>query len=68
VETIVDRARNTLDFLESCTPGYYNNEGQPSKRAAQNTSYGGGPIEYFRILADWRADGSFPGLDLLPRR
>jgi cyclohexanone monooxygenase len=64
VETIVSQARNTLDFLESCTPGYYNNEGQPRERAAQNAFYGGGPIEYFQILADWRADGSFPGLEL----
>ena len=64
VQQVIDKSRVSLPFLESCTPGYYNNEGQPKKRAAQNSSYGGGSIEYFQILADWRADGSFPGLDM----
>jgi len=64
VQTVIDKSRISLPFLESCTPGYYNNEGQPKKRAAQNSTYGGGSIEYFQILADWRAEGSFAGLEL----
>jgi cyclohexanone monooxygenase len=64
VATVIDKARISLPFLESCTPGYYNNEGQPEKRAAQNSTYGGGSIEYFQILADWRNAGTFPGLEL----
>jgi cation diffusion facilitator CzcD-associated flavoprotein CzcO len=64
VRTVIDKSRISLPFLESCTPGYYNNEGQPEKRAAQNSTYGGGSIEYFQILADWRTDGSMPGLQL----
>jgi cyclohexanone monooxygenase len=64
VETVIDKSRISLPFLESCTPGYYNNEGQPEKRAAQNSTYGGGSIAYFEILADWRSDGSMPGLQL----
>jgi cyclohexanone monooxygenase len=68
VDTIIEKSRVSLPFLESCTPGYYNNEGQPEKRAAQNSTYGGGPIEYFQILADWRADGSFPGVEMRTER
>lgn len=64
VQTVIQKARDTLALLESCTPGYYNNEGQPEKRAAQNSTYGGGSIEYFQILAEWRSDGSFPGLQM----
>lgn len=64
VQQVIDKARVSLPFLESCTPGYYNNEGQPEKRAAQNSTYGGGSIEYFQILADWRAEGTLPGLQL----
>lgn len=64
VDTIVEKARISLPFLESCTPGYYNNEGQPEKRAAQNSTYGGGSIEYFRLLSEWRDDGGFPGVDM----
>jgi len=65
VQKVVEKSRISLPFLESCTPGYYNNEGQPEKRAAQNSTYGGGSIEYFQILADWRAAGSFPGLEVV---
>lgn len=64
VQQVIDKARFSMPFLESCTPGYYNNEGQPEQRAAQNSSYGGGSIEYFQILSDWRSDGSLPGLQL----
>ena len=64
VATIIDKARNNQAYLEACTPGYYNNEGKPYLANAQNTNYGGGPIEYFRILADWRASGDLPGLEV----
>jgi cyclohexanone monooxygenase len=46
-----------------CTPGYYNNEGRPSPRAAQGAPYGGGSIKFFRILEEWRAAGTFDGLE-----
>ncbi len=64
IDTIVSKARQSASFLESCTPGYYNNEGQPSDRAAQNTSYGGGAIAFFDILRRWREQGDFDGLSL----
>ncbi|MFK7918483.1 MAG: flavin-containing monooxygenase [Ilumatobacter sp.] len=64
IEEILASARNSAAFQESCTPGYYNNEGQPSQRAAQNGSYGRGAIAFFRILDSWRAAGDFDGLRL----
>jgi cyclohexanone monooxygenase len=64
VQTIIGKSRMRLDFLEECTPGYYNNEGKPAERSGQNAPYGGGPIEYFGILHQWRADGSFAGLEM----
>jgi cyclohexanone monooxygenase len=64
VRTILAKARLRLDFLEQCTPGYYNNEGKPAERSGQNAPYGGGPIEYFGILHEWRVDGSFAGLEI----
>jgi hypothetical protein len=51
-------------FLEECTPGYYNNEGKLSELAAQNGFYGGGSEEFFRILREWRASGELSGLEL----
>jgi cyclohexanone monooxygenase len=64
VETILRLAGRGREFLESCTPGYYNNEGKLSDRAAQNGFFGGGSVEFFRILREWRAQGELAGLEL----
>jgi cyclohexanone monooxygenase len=64
VDTVVRLARVGRQFLEECTPGYYNNEGKLSERAAQNGFFGGGSIEFFRILRDWRAEGGLKGFEI----
>ena len=64
VDTIIEKAALNEKFLESCTPGYYNNEGKPADRTAQNASYGGGSDAYFAILDKWRETGELPGLQL----
>ena len=51
-------------YLEECTPGYYNNEGQPSEAAIRNGFYGAGSVAFIKILEDWRAKGDLPGLEL----
>ncbi len=45
-----------------CTPGYYNNEGQEHPHAAQSAPYGPGSISFFELLAKWRAEGTFEGM------
>jgi cyclohexanone monooxygenase len=62
VQTIISMARMGLEFLEQCTPGYYNNEGKPAERSGQNGFYGGGSEAFFAILRNWRATGTLPGL------
>ena len=63
VDTIKRMSRVSLRFLEECTPGYYNNEGNPSATIGFTAgSYGGGPIEFFRILQEWRDEGTLAGL------
>ena len=57
VETILELAQNNQQFLEACTPGYYNNEGRPGERSQRNGFYGAGPIAFVKLLEDWRADG-----------
>jgi cation diffusion facilitator CzcD-associated flavoprotein CzcO len=64
VETIISLARPGREFLESCTPGYYNNEGKPGERSGQNGPFGGGPVAFVKILEDWRAEGELSGLEL----
>jgi cation diffusion facilitator CzcD-associated flavoprotein CzcO len=63
VETIVARSTISADFAEQCTPGYYNNEGQPSAASRQNGFFFGGPMEFVEILEQWRADGTMPGFE-----
>jgi cyclohexanone monooxygenase len=64
VDTVLRLAGLGREFLESCTPGYYNNEGKLSERAAQNGFFGGGSIAFFEILRQWREEGGLKGLVL----
>lgn len=64
LDTVIKAAVFNKRFLEECTPGYYNNEGQPSEAAIRNGSFGGGSIAFIKILEDWRAKGDMPGLEL----
>jgi cation diffusion facilitator CzcD-associated flavoprotein CzcO len=64
VQTIISLARFGQDFLENCTPGYYNNEGKPTERSVQNGFYGGGSVAFFKLLRDWRDAGGLAGLEL----
>ena len=64
VRTIVSLARFSRDFLESCTPGYYNNEGKVSELAAQNGFFGGGSPAFFSLMKSWRESGELKGLEL----
>ncbi|MGI9576977.1 MAG: flavin-containing monooxygenase, partial [Microthrixaceae bacterium] len=47
-----------------CTPGYYNNEGQPlGRRERLNAAgYPQGPVAYFNYIHRWRTKGNFDGL------
>ena len=64
VEEIVSLSRFNEAFLESCTPGYYNNEGQPNPKSIQNSSYGKGPNPFFAKMQAWRDEGDLQGLTL----
>jgi len=48
---------------DPCTPGYYNNEGQPKKNGRYYRAYGGGPTRYFKKLTEWRNSGDYEGLN-----
>ena len=63
-DTIVKGTAIRGDFFKECTPGYYNNEGKPSKIGARNATYGFGSPAFIKILTDWRAAGNLDGLDI----
>ena len=47
-----------------CTPGYYNNEGQPlPEEAGAYVGHPGGAMAYFRYIEQWRDSGQFEGLE-----
>lgn len=51
------------DFLYTCTPGYYNNEGDvENENRFGSTQFLAGPLAFFGMLADWRDEGSMAGL------
>jgi len=65
VQTILDKGvRGGIIGDETCTPGYYNNEGKPRAHFEQMVSYGDGPIPFFNLLAKWRDAGEFAGLTI----
>ena len=64
MKTILSLAILREKFAAECTPGYYNNEGQPAPAAVQNGFYGAGPIAFVKVLEDWRADGTLAGLEV----
>jgi cyclohexanone monooxygenase len=67
VATIRRLAGGHEQFYAECTPGYYNNEGKGVKdNGFLAGQYGGGPEEFFKLLADWRDDGGLPGLAITP--
>ena len=46
-----------------CTPGYYNNEGQPGGAGAELfVGYPAGAMAYFQYIDQWRSSGEFEGL------
>ena len=64
VDTIVSLSRMNQQFLEACTPGYYNNEGKPAESSVKNGSYGAGSVAFIKVLEAWRAAGDLAGLEL----
>ena len=60
-----EKARDMRSFQQSCTPGYYNNEGQPLTGAGLiGASYGDGPMAFFARMREWREAGDLAGLEL----
>ena len=49
---------------DQCTPGYYNNEGQPlpDGKSFAGLGYPQGAQAYFKYIEAWRTNGDFDGL------
>jgi cyclohexanone monooxygenase len=67
VATILKYAKSRRSYLAECTPGYYNNEGQPDARSERNSQFWRGPTAFIRLLDEWRRAGTLPGLEVTPQ-
>jgi cyclohexanone monooxygenase len=64
VDTVVKASVASVGFLESCTPGYYNNEGRPNgELIRRNGTYAPGIMAFSKVLDEWRAEGNLAGLE-----
>jgi hypothetical protein len=53
-----------IGALSDCTPGYYNNEGQPLVEGSElMVGHPKGPMAFFKYLEKWRQSGKFKGLE-----
>ena len=53
-------------YYVSCTPGYYNNEGDTKNKNGfftAGSTYGGGPLVFFDLLETWRSEDGLVGLE-----
>jgi cyclohexanone monooxygenase len=65
VDEILRLARRGIEYYQECTPGFLTNEGKLDETTGLLAgSYGGGPLKFFDLLTEWRADGELTGLDL----
>jgi cyclohexanone monooxygenase len=64
VQGILDLSEGRRKFLETCTPGFYNNEGMPSPTASKSLPFGAGPVAFVQVLRNWRAKDDLEGLEL----
>ncbi|MCC6919180.1 MAG: NAD(P)/FAD-dependent oxidoreductase [Alphaproteobacteria bacterium] len=56
---------NNRAFLDACTPGYYNNEGNAGTGLAGGT-FTPGINAFNALLAEWREKGDMKGMELMP--
>ena len=53
-----------IGAMSDCTPGYYNNEGQPLGEGAElMVGHPRGPMAFFKYLEKWRQSRNFKGLE-----
>jgi cyclohexanone monooxygenase len=56
--TLAEKHVDHQHFYEECTPGFLNNENDYKDRPTLiGATYGGGPLEYEQVIAEWRRNG-----------
>ena len=68
VDAVVARSGASAERAKSCTPGYYNREGQANALTRQGSFFFGRPTEYAEILEASRARGLPEGFEIPSRQ
>jgi cyclohexanone monooxygenase len=64
-EIVALAGMGSIEFLEQCTPGYYNGEGSDAVLSnLKNSTYAPGLNAFNELLAQWRKEGTLEGMAL----
>ncbi|MCY4012566.1 MAG: NAD(P)/FAD-dependent oxidoreductase [Gammaproteobacteria bacterium] len=63
-EIVALAGMGAAEFLEQCTPGYYNREGKGTQGNRQNSPYAPGINAFNALLKKWRDRGDLEGMEL----
>ena len=63
-EIVALAGMGAAEFLEQCTPGYYNREGKGAQGNRQNSPYAPGINAFNALLKKWRDRGDLEGMEL----
>ena len=63
-EIVALAGMGAAEFLEQCTPGYYNREGKGTQGNRQNSPYAPGINAFNALLKEWRDRGDLEGMEL----
>ena len=63
-EIVALAGTGATEFLEQCTPGYYNREGKGTQGTRQNSPYALGINAFNALLKQWREQGDMEGMTL----
>jgi len=64
VQEVVSSGEARRQFLDSCTPSVFNQEGKRERSLELNDLYARGPMVYIKLLEEWRKQGGFRGLEM----
>lgn len=64
MKEVIDVAADRTEYLMSCTPGYYNDEGHITEKTIKNNPYGGGVAKFTHLIKAWRDADDLKGMEV----
>ncbi|KAL4861704.1 hypothetical protein BDV12DRAFT_190915 [Aspergillus spectabilis] len=65
IREVIRASKERAVYLQQCTPGYYNDEGQVSDKTAKNNPFAATGNKFFDIVGGWRKDDKLEGMEVL---